>query len=276
VREELGLDFFGLLPLVDETFWPKKRDKTPAPGSLSNTPSGMRYVLDHPLSGFTEVLRTAKVASDLMLGAKEPKIIGIISALPGEGKSTVSKNFASLLAHLGSPTLLIDGDLRNPGLTRALAPMAEMGIVEVALSQKSLAEVLLAEPGSGLRFLPASLKRQVSHTSDMLASPEMGRLLQDAAGIFKHIVIDLPPLGPVVDVRAFAPRADAFIFVTEWGRTARKVVRNALAEDDQVYRKTMGVVLNKVNENEIRLYENYSSSDFYHAQYKDYYRKNAS
>jgi succinoglycan biosynthesis transport protein ExoP len=106
----------------------------------------------------------------------------------------------------------------------------------------------------------------------MLASQEMGRLLQEAGRVFKHIVIDLPPLGAVVDVRAFAPRADAFIFVTEWGKTARKAVRNALAEDESVYRKTIGVLLNKVNESEIRLYENYSSSNFYHAQYKDYYR----
>lgn len=272
VREELGLDFFGLLPRVDETFRPKVRPKTAVPGALNNIPSGMRYVLDHPLSGFTEVLRTAKVASDLTLGAKEPKIIGIISALPSEGKSTVSKNFASLLAHLGSPTLLIDGDLRNPGLTKAIAPLAEVGLIEVALGTKTLADVLLVEPDSGLRFLPSSLRRQVSHTSDMLASQEMGRLLAEAGSVFKHIVIDLPPLGPVVDVRAFAPRADAFIFVTEWGKTARKAVRNALAEDEAVYRKTIGILLNKVNESEIRLYENYSSSSFYHAQYKDYYR----
>jgi succinoglycan biosynthesis transport protein ExoP len=68
----------------------------------------MRYAIDHPYSAFAETLRSAKVAADLALKDRSPKIIGVVSLLPKEGKSTVAKNFASLLALGGAMTLLID------------------------------------------------------------------------------------------------------------------------------------------------------------------------
>ncbi len=60
------------------------------------TNSLQRYSIDHPLSSFSETLRSAKVAVDLALGDRKPKVVGVISVLPNEGKSTVAKNFASL------------------------------------------------------------------------------------------------------------------------------------------------------------------------------------
>ncbi|MBP0574949.1 hypothetical protein J8J27_29985, partial [Mycobacterium tuberculosis] len=74
---------------------PPVADDSPLAG-----PPPMRYSHSVALSGFTETLRGAKVAMDIALGDKRPKIVGIISVLPYEGKSTVSKNLASLIAHL--------------------------------------------------------------------------------------------------------------------------------------------------------------------------------
>ena len=80
----------------------------------------MRYTIDDPFSGFAETFRSAKVAVDLALGDRCPKMIGIISLLPNEGKTIVAKNFASLIACQGTKTLLIDADTRNPSLTRRI------------------------------------------------------------------------------------------------------------------------------------------------------------
>ncbi len=97
------------------------------PHQIHKTSAVTNYVVDHPLSAFAETLRSAKIAIDLTIPGKECKIIGVVSGLPGEGKSTVSINFAELLASQGVRTVLVDADFRNPGATRALAAHAESG-----------------------------------------------------------------------------------------------------------------------------------------------------
>ena len=65
------------------------------------------------------------IAAEVLLQAMPSKVIGVTSVLPDEGKSTVAANFAGLLPANGSKTLLIDADLRNPGLSRMLASARE-------------------------------------------------------------------------------------------------------------------------------------------------------
>jgi succinoglycan biosynthesis transport protein ExoP len=272
VRDELGLEFLGMLQAVDTSVGFKKTGNDPPdPKQVHPTNSMQRYSIDHPLSSFSETLRAAKVALDLSLGAHKPKIIGVISVLPNEGKSTVSKNLASLLAHLGARTVLIDGDLRNPGLTRGIAREAQAGILEAIRGDRPVHDLLLFEPESGLFVLPAVIKKRVQHTSEVLSSAGMRNVLAEAGKEFDYVVVDLPPLGPVVDVRAAASMFDAFLFVVEWGRTPRVMVQNILFADDALYEKCIGVVFNKVNLKKINLYEGYGSKDYYYGRYSKYY-----
>ena len=81
----------------------------------------------------------------------------------------------------------------------------------------------------------------------------------------------MPPLGPVVDVRAAASLFDAFLLVIEWGRTPRVIVENILASDSVVYEKCVGAVFNKVNLRKVNLYEGYGSKDYYRSRYSQYY-----
>jgi succinoglycan biosynthesis transport protein ExoP len=181
VRDELGLEFLGMLQVVpDIVSFKKVKGEQPDPREVYPADSLQRYSIDHPLSSFSETLRAAKVAADLALGDRKPKVIGVISALPNEGKSTVSKNFASLLAHLGAKTLLIDVDLRNPGLSRAVARHAEAGVLEAVRDNRKLDDLLLHEQDSGLYVLPAIIKKRVAHTSEMLSSPTMRNVFAEA------------------------------------------------------------------------------------------------
>ena len=83
----------------------------------------------------------------------------------------------------------------------------------------------------------------------------------------------MPPLGPVVDVRAAGSLFDAFLLVVEWGRTPRAMVRNILTSDAALYEKCVGVLFNKVNLNKVNLYEGYGSKDYYYSRYSKYYHK---
>ena len=263
VRGDTGLEFLGLLQTLDMREAPAVAppfDETP--GAILPPKAIQRYVIDHPLSHFAETLRAAKLAVDSATIDLRTKIIGVISALPDEGKSTVAKNFASLLAHTGATALLVDGDLRNPELTRGLAPHALSGLIEALREEQPLGDYMLLEPDSGLWFLPAVVKKRVLHSSEIIASSAMRALLAEAAARFDYVVVDLPPLGSVVDVRAASSQFDAFVLVVEWGRTPRLLVQTLLAADEMLREKCVGVLYNNVDLKRLTLYESYDIRDY--------------
>ncbi len=272
VTEGLDLEFLGMLPTIKAPKSATRKDQSDNDPKIVNTRDPvLRYAVDQPLTSFAETLRTIKVAVDLQLGQTVPKIVGVISVSPDEGKSTVSKNFASLIAHFGLKVLLIDGDLHHPGLTQTLGSHAENGLLEVIRGDAALMDTVLFEPDSGLYFLPAILKERLSHANQSLASPGMRQILAAAGERFDYIIIDLPPIGPVVDVRASAAMFDAFVFVARWGRTVRDVVQTTLLADKEIRNRCIGVVYNRVQLDKIKLYEGSDSKAFYLRDFDKYY-----
>lgn len=270
VQAELGVEFLGLLPRLDvDNRRPAGAGETP--GVLGPVAPTLRYTATAPLSGFAETLRATKVSADIALRGKRPKIIGVVSVLPGEGKTLVSKNLASLTASFGAPTLLVDTDLRNPGLTRSVAPNVEAGIVELLRGERRLDELLLHERDTGLAMLPAVVHRKMVNSSDLLSSEAMRSFLAGLEGTYDYVVLDLPPIGPVIDVRAAAELIDAFVFVVEWGETQRSLVRSTLASEEAVMRKCLGVVLNKVDNARMALYDRSTYRNYYYSSYSKYY-----
>lgn len=280
VTDRFGLRFLGYLPLVGaapakKRWWAIGRflrgpsDYEPA---TAPTPRArMRLTLDAPASMFAETLRNVKIAGDVMLQGAPCKVIGVISALPNEGKSVVASNLAYLLAANGTKTLLIDGDLRNPTLTRRLGIEADAGLVEALVDARSWQTMLRRDPKTGLTILPGVVRGQFSHTSETLSSPGMRRLIQDAKGLFQTIIVDLPPLGPVVDAKAFAPLVDGFVVVVEWGRTPRALVRSTIMSEAGVASKVLGVVINKVRLDQLPKYGAFGGSERYITKYASYY-----
>jgi succinoglycan biosynthesis transport protein ExoP len=273
VRDALGLEYLGSVPLVELSLG-QRPPAEPVKGEIYRKNALSAFAREHPSSAFAETLRSARIAADVHID-RPHKVIGIVSVLPGEGKSTIAVNFAQALAR-SATVLLIDADLRNPGATRALGQHAKEGWLEILLEGRAAASVMLSDPDSGLKFLPAVVQRRIPHSSELLASAAMTRLLARAAGEFDYIVLDLPPLGPVVDARAIAPRVDGFIMVVEWGETSRKAVKDTLNAEPQITGRCLGVILNKVDASKMKLYQGYGSSDYYASRYTHYYHENAS
>ncbi|MDQ6868934.1 MAG: AAA family ATPase [Pseudomonadota bacterium] len=265
VREELGVDLLGMLPVLSHASVPQHVLGVPIPI--------MYYAIDHPYSAFAETLRSAKVAADLALKDRSPKIIGVVSLLPNEGKSTVAKNFASLLALQGAKTLLIDADMRNPSLTRAIGCERRQGSQSESCAPPPLAELLRSEPESGLQILPCIYAEDDPRVADGLSSATLHSLLQSSNQSFDYIVIDLPPIGPVVNARGMASAIDTFILVVAWGTTSRGAVSEILAKERVIRDKLLGVVLNKVDMEKLKLYEHFDSDGYYHRHYENYYKR---
>jgi succinoglycan biosynthesis transport protein ExoP len=263
VREELGADVLGLLPLLDDESVPSAVQETIAPI--------MRYVIDHPFSAYAETLRSTKVTADIALQNRSPKIIGMVSLLPQEGKSTVAKNFASMLALQGAKTLLIDADTRNPALTRAMLGKRTEGSQSESSVAPALGDVLRYERDSGLHILPCLYAKDDPRIAHGFSSATLHTLLQDVNHSFDYVVIDLPPMGPVVNARAMASAIDAFVFVVAWGKTSRGAVRSALTKEHSIRDKLLGVILNKVDVKKLKIYEHFDSDGYYHQHYSKYY-----
>lgn len=272
VREVLGIEYLGAAPLLTDAAAPATGAADDHPRMLRKTSTLAGYVIDHPMSSFAETLRSVKVAADLALGDRAPKVIGFVSVLPGEGKSSIALNFAELVASQGTRTLLVDADLRNPGLSRTVARHAKSGLVDVIANRLPYRDALLFDPDTRLAVLPNVQGRRVTHTSEHLASPGMANLIADAGQEFDYVVLDLPPLGPVVDARAIASRVDAFVFVVEWGRTSRQIVKSTLQQERGIAEKCLGVIMNKVDSKKLKLYRKFGSSEYYHSSYLSYYR----
>jgi succinoglycan biosynthesis transport protein ExoP len=228
---------------------------SPEPRLIAASGGVARQAVLAPYSRLAETMRAIKLAVDTSSAVGVIKVIGVVSAVPEEGKSTVASNLALLIAHMGRRTLLIDGNLRKSSLTHQLAPQARLGLLEVLAGSARLGETVWRDQATGLHFLPAVHAGPAMHTSDILSSEGTADLLLSARDCYDYVIVDLPPLAPVVDARAIATYMDGFVVVIEWGRTPSETVIDTLRSAETVRSKTIGIVLNKANAAKLEKYE---------------------
>ena len=262
VEDLLGVKCLGVLPDIRQLG--KVTDGAAADVAISN------YVVDHPFSRFAETLRNIKVSIDVARLQRDVKVIGILSSLPKEGKTTVSANFAHLTALTGHRTLLIDGDLHTRSLTRELAPHAKSGLVEALKDPRSFGYHIQRSKESGLDFLPSFVASRMVNSADVIASKSMADLLAVVREEYEYIIIDLAPVMPVSDAKAVSHLVDAMVYVIEWGRTSRNALQESMASSEGIQKKVLGAVLNRANPKMLKRIEAYKG-----AHYGSYYVEGA-
>lgn len=296
VQDKLGMRFLGYLPKIGgaQTDDHAHSDTGEAAagqhaassgghgvnGAQSN-PAGeqisfrrrMRIAVEAPRSQFAETLRNTKLACDIVMQGRKCQVIGVVSCLPGEGKSMVSANLAGLVAASGVRTLVIDADLRNPGLSRMLASKPDVGLVDVVLQKTPWTAAARVDRRSKLTILPMTTNNpQLAHTSELLASTGMSQFLESIKDHFDVIIVDLAPLIPVIDAKAFEPYVDGFVFVTEWGVTPFKTLQSVMRSEPQIAAKTVGVILNKTEMAELKRYADPGAPERISMSYSSYYK----
>ena len=132
--------------------------------------------------------------------------------------------------------------------------MRELGIVDVISGARSLEETVWRDPATNLFFLPA-IKKALLFSSEVLASEQTKKLIDRLRASFDFVIVDLPPLMPIVDARAAAHLVDCMILVIEWGRTKIDVVRYALDTAPNLHQTIIGAVLNKTDMNHLPQYD---------------------
>lgn len=271
IEAMLGVACIALVPLQRK---PSKRvaNQSPpngTPNPISSKLSVSSRVVEQPLSGFAEAIRTIKVSA-VSNGPAVTKVVAITSAIPDEGKSTVASALAMSIAQVGGRVVLVDCDLRNPSLSRAIKPDANAGILEVLSGKVTLDEALCREIVPNMGFLPVASKVRSADSIELLNSSAMRELFEKMRHCYDYIIVDLPPLAPLADARAAARFVDSYLLVVEWGRTSRALVQHALSRAPGLYEKVVGAVLNKVDMRALKLYDGNRATYYYDKRYRRY------
>jgi capsular exopolysaccharide synthesis family protein len=232
-------------------------------------------VLRHPTSSLAEAFHILRTAILLSAAPRPPQAVLVTSAQPGEGKTCTAVNLAIGLAQRGVPVVLVDADLRRPGVSRALDISANGAGLSTTLSGGHTLDdaIFKHETVPNLWVLPAG--PEAPNPADLLSSPAMQKVLTELRGRFEHIIVDSAPLLLVTDATILSRMVDGTVLVVESGVMARRGLVRARRILESAGGRILGGVLNKWDARSEGYYAYYGSyyRGYYRAHYGSYYRR---
>jgi capsular exopolysaccharide synthesis family protein len=211
-----------------------------------------------PKSQMSEAFRALRTALLLSQAGSPPQVILVTSALPREGKTTAAANLAVTLAQLGDRTLLIDADLRKPGVGRLLNMTSGKyaGLSSYLAGVSSLELVTVQHPAiPNLSAIPTG--PLPPNPADLLSSHKLADAIAELRTKFKFIVIDTPPVMAATDAVILSVQADGVLLVVRSGETPKEAFTRTRDLLVSVKCRLLGVVLNAVNSSAPDYYYSY-------------------
>ena len=201
--------------------------------------------LEPQFGELAEAFRSLRTSVLLSAAERPPRSLLVSSAQPGEGKTTVSINLAISLSQLGQRVLLIDGDLRRPSVHRAFQIQGSLGVVSYLTGRQDWRAAVVKTSVPGLDVLVSG--PLPPNPAELLSSDAMEKLIHEALGEYKFVVIDSPPLLSVADSRILATLVEGVVLVVKGGVTTHDLARRAQAHATGVGARVIGVVLNNID-----------------------------
>jgi capsular exopolysaccharide synthesis family protein len=213
-------------------------------GAGANVPIA---AIDGPNSAFVEAMRGLRTELQLFSGTNPPQTILVTSALEKEGKSTVSTNLAAVLAQGTGRVLLVDADMRHPGISRRFGFFGNGygGLSTLLTGEDITAEVVQSTEIPRLSIVPAG--PSCSMPSELLASARMRQLLEEWKQSYDYIVIDTPPMLAVTDATILSRLADVTLLIARHGVSTRRSLRRAHKSLAERADANVSVVVNGVS-----------------------------
>ncbi len=227
--------------------------------SVVTSREGRAELISHnmPQSQMSEAFRALRTSLLLSQADHPPQVILMTSALPREGKTTAAVNLAVTLAQLGDRTLLVDADLRKPGINRALSLVdgKHAGLSSYLAGVSALDLITVPHPAiTNLEAIPTG--PIPPNPADLLSSRRLSELIGELRNRYKFVVIDSPPIMAATDAVILSVLVDGVLMVVRSGETPKEAFTRTRDLLNGVKCRMLGVVLNAVDS---------SSPDYYYS-----------
>ncbi|MBX9944440.1 MAG: AAA family ATPase [Reyranella sp.] len=256
IEEATGVAVLGMVPEVK--------------GAASVRSNVVAHVLANTTSPAAEAMRAVFTAISLGSLDRPPRVIAITSSTPSEGKTTFVASLGGLLTKMNTSrrVLIVDLDLRQARMSVALGLNDRGGTIdEYLMGLKTLEECIRRHDISGVDYICA--RPNTPNAPEILESHAMKAALATFAERYDLVMLDGPPVMAVSDARIIARLADYTVFIVQWAKTPREVVKTALAALLNVT-SHVGVVINRVNLSKHARY-GYGDHGDYYSRYRGYY-----
>ena len=198
-------------------------------------------------------------------------MIGITSAQPGDGKSTIAINLAYSLAELGKRVLLMDADMRRSSIHEKAGVERSPGLSDILASSGSVSESIkqYVNKKGDISFDIITGGKIPQNPSELLNSARMSDLLQKLSEYYNYIIIDLPPVGAVVDAISIAGVISGMLVVVRENACPRKLLSECMSQLEYAKINVFGFVVNGALEGSGKSYQygKYGSSGYYYSSY---------
>jgi capsular exopolysaccharide synthesis family protein len=239
--------------------------------AIANHDSSPLIAQFRPNSEVAESFRSLRTSILLSSAVKRPRTIMFTSPMPQEGKTTTCVNMAIVLAQRGGHTLLIDADLRRPGIHRAFGRPNAIGLSSVLAGLEPFEKVIQNyEPLPNLSIIPTG--PIPPHPAELLGSDRMQELLTQLGRLYDHVILDSPPVNLVTDPAVLSQYMDGVFLVVRSGKTSKNALRHARDQLLQIKAPLIGLVVNDTRLNSVdyhyRSYYGHKQGGYYVADEK--------
>jgi polysaccharide biosynthesis transport protein len=238
--------------------------------NLARSRKPHEVVVDEPVALYSEAIRSVRTALRYSDVDNPPRVVLVTSSLPSEGKTVFATSLARSVARSGSRSLLIDCDLRRPGVSRLLRPTHDVGLVNLFDDAVSIDSLIQVDEGSGMHFIPAV--GGTANPQDLLGSQHMRSFIDQMRSKYDLIVLDSPPVLVVSDAIILSHIADTTMYIVRWEKTPRHVVAGAVKMLRANGGHVAGAVLSRVNTRRHAAY-GYGDSAYYYGRNSGYYKQ---
>lgn len=260
VEEATGVTVLGMVPEVK--------------GAAASRSNVVVHVLENTTSPAAEAIRAVFTAISLGSLDRPPRVIAVTSSTPSEGKTTFVASLGGLLTKMNASrrVLIVDLDLRQARMSAALGLSDRGGTIDdYLMGLKTLDECTRRHDVSGVDYICA--RPNTPNAPEILESHAMKAALATFSERYDLVILDGPPVMAVSDARIIARLADYTVFIVQWAKTPREVVKTAIAALLSVSSR-VGIVINRVNLAKHARY-GYGDHGDYYSRYRGYYSATA-
>jgi capsular exopolysaccharide synthesis family protein len=277
IERKLKSEFIGMIPTWEarpNTAIPERSVTVGSDGSgyqrVQRSKSIFWAVALSPVSHFSEGIARVKFSVFREVGMKDDGVIGFASVLPNEGASTIAAGVAQSIAKSGRSVILVDCDLRHPTLTKEFASHARCGLQEILLGHATVDDAILTDPQFGFAFLPGIVDALKARPEELLEMDALVEVVRELRRRYEFVIVDLPPLFPMLDVAMTDRVINWYVVVVQWGSSKIDTVAHAVARSRSVRERMLGFVLNKVDMRRLSLYDRRAAEYYDPKRYANY------